>query len=55
MFLSWMVKFNWNDEKNLAQIQAVHDLKHRRPDITVVPAHDEFVAKGLPKYPEFIF
>lgn len=54
-FLSWLVQFNWNDEKNLSQIQAVHDLKNRRPDITVVPAHDEFVAKGLPKYPEFLF
>lgn len=54
-FLSWLVQFNWNDEKNLKQIQAVHDLRNRRPDIMVVPAHDEFVAKGLPKFPEFIF
>lgn len=54
-FLSWLVQFNWNDEKNLTQIQAIHDLRKRRPDITVVPAHDEFVAKGLPQYPEFLF
>lgn len=54
-FLSWLVQFNWSDEKNSKQIQAIHDLTKRRPDITVVPAHDEFVAEGLPKYPEFLF
>lgn len=53
--LSWFVQFNWDDDKNLAQINAVHDLGARRSDITIVPAHDELVAKGLPKFPEFLF
>lgn len=54
-FLSWLVQFNWNDEKNVAQIQKVHDLSQQRPDMTIVPAHDEIVASTLPKFPEFLY
>ena len=53
--LSWLVKVNWNDDMNIAQIQTVHDLHYNRPDITVVPAHDEIVAKGLPAFPAFLY
>lgn len=54
-FLSWLVQFNWDDDKNLTQIQAVHNLSNRNPKITIVPAHDELVAKELPEFPDFLF
>jgi len=53
--LSWFVQFNWNDDENLKQIQAVHDLGIKYPDLTIVPAHDELVSEHLPRFPEFMF
>ncbi|UZE95987.1 MBL fold metallo-hydrolase [Alkalimarinus alittae] len=54
-FLSWLVQFNWDDDKNLTQIQSIHDLSNRNPALTIVPAHDELVAAELPKFPNFLF
>jgi len=53
--LSWLVQFNWSDELNIKRIQAIHELGEELTDLTIVPAHDELVAKNLPQFPNFLF
>ncbi len=51
--IKWLVDVNWDTDKNAEQINRLHQLSKRKPSIKIVPAHDEFVMKQLPIYPEF--
>ncbi|GLQ30210.1 MBL fold metallo-hydrolase [Litoribrevibacter albus] len=49
----WLLNIDQNLEKNNAQVQKIHDLKQQYPELIIVPAHDQFVAKTLPHFPDF--
>ncbi|MFC3151267.1 MBL fold metallo-hydrolase [Litoribrevibacter euphylliae] len=49
----WLLNIDYDLEKNNRQIKKIHDLKQQYPDLVIVPAHDQFVAKQLPHFPEF--
>lgn len=52
-FIDWLVGVDSDYELNNLVIEKLHKLHKDKPDIIIVPAHDEFSLKGLPVYPEF--
>ncbi len=47
------VKLDYDSTSNRRAIVQIHRLMQRYPQLVVVPAHDEFVAKTLPRFPQF--
>jgi N-acyl homoserine lactone hydrolase len=52
-FVDWLVHVDTDYELNSAVIDQVHKLSLSKPDIVIVPAHDELVVQTLPVFPEF--
>tara|TARA_B100001063_G_C16755052_1_gene552623 strand:+ start:1167 stop:2075 length:909 start_codon:yes stop_codon:yes gene_type:complete len=52
-FVHWLVGVDSNYEKNNQVVQSIHNFSLEHPDVVIVPAHDEIVAKTLPRYPNF--
>lgn len=51
--IRWLVDVNWDTEKNTMQIEKLHQLNNNEASVQIIPAHDELVAKTLPRFPEF--
>lgn len=49
----WLTGVDWDREKNTAWIEKIVALSRQYPDLVIVPAHDENVAKDLPVFPAF--
>ncbi len=54
VFVDWLVGVDSHYENNAAQLNKIHQLKQRQPDLIIVPAHDELVNRSLPVFPEFL-
>lgn len=52
-FVQWLVGVDSDFEQNSKVIDAIHKLSLAKPDLIIVPAHDELVIKDLPNYPDF--
>ena len=52
-FVNWLVGVDSNYDKNTQVIRQIHNFSLSNPDVIIVPAHDELVAKNLPRYPLF--
>ena len=52
-FVDWLVGVDTDYELNSLVIEQISKLNLSKPDITIVPAHDELVVKKLPVYPDF--
>lgn len=53
-FVQWLTGVDHDVPKNLTVIDKVHTLSLERPELVIVPAHDEIVTARLPRYPEFL-
>lgn len=53
IFVHWMVGVDTDYEKNNLVVDKIHKLNLTKPDIVIVPAHDELVVKKLAVFPEF--
>lgn len=53
VFVHWLVGVDSNFEENSKVIDAIHQLSLAKPELTIVPAHDELVIKDLPRFPAF--
>ena len=53
VFVDWLVHVDTDYELNSAVIDQLHKLSLSKPDLVIVPAHDELVVKTLPIFPEF--
>lgn len=52
-FVHWMVGVDSDYELNNIVINKIHNLYNAKPNIVIVPAHDEMVVSKLPIYPSF--
>ncbi len=52
-FVHWMVGVDTDYDLNSAVIDQVHQLSLSKPELIVVPAHDEIVVQTLPVFPVF--
>ncbi|AZZ95016.1 MBL fold metallo-hydrolase [Hahella sp. KA22] len=52
-FVRWLASLNDDDSLTERMVAQLHALQEQEPDLTIVPAHDEWIAAGLPHYPEF--
>lgn len=52
-FVHWLVGVDSDYEKNNQVVQKIHNFSVEHPEVVIVPAHDEIVAKTLPRYPNF--
>lgn len=54
---SWLLRqivpVDHDEAANQACIVQIHELMRQHPEVTIVPAHDENVLQGLPKFPAF--
>lgn len=50
-FVQWMTGVDKDYERNARLIERIYQLTKHRPDIEIIPAHDENVLKGLPQFP----
>ncbi len=53
VFVEWLVGVDSDFEKNNQVIDKIHTLSMNKPNIVIVPAHDEQVIQRLPSYPLF--
>jgi len=51
--VQWLVGVDTDREQNLAVLKRIHRLSREQPELDIVPAHDEFVADTLARFPEF--
>lgn len=55
---SWLIKtvvgVDADFEQNAGVVEKVHQLSVDKPEIVIVPAHDERLLKSLPAFPEFL-
>lgn len=42
-----------DEEEAYRRVSQMHQLRKNHPELTIVPAHDEFVAASLPHFPDF--
>ena len=52
-FVHWMVGVDTDYDLNSIVINQIHQLNIAKPNIVIVPAHDELVVSKLPIYPSF--
>ncbi len=52
-FLEWYVDVNWSEQANKEATVSINRILTSNPSIQIVPAHDEYVAATMPKFPEF--
>ena len=52
-FVDWMVGVDTDFELNNMVIKKIHSLSLAKPELVIVPAHDELVVKSLPIFPMF--
>tara|TARA_R110001592_G_scaffold362052_1_gene674728 strand:- start:4471 stop:5382 length:912 start_codon:yes stop_codon:yes gene_type:complete len=52
-FVHWLVGVDTDYEMNSTVIDQIHKLSLAKPEIAIVPAHDELVVQTLPVFPEF--
>lgn len=52
-FVHWMVGVDSDYELNNQVVEKIHNLSISKPNLVIVPAHDEYVNRSLPQYPEF--
>lgn len=53
VFVQWLSHVDSDRERNSQQLKRVHELHLRDPELLIIPAHDEFVAAGLARFPAF--
>lgn len=53
VFVQWLSHVDSDRERNSQQLKRVHELHQRDPELLIIPAHDEFVAAGLARFPAF--
>ncbi|MAD27822.1 MAG: MBL fold metallo-hydrolase [Pseudomonadales bacterium] len=53
VFVQWLSHVDSDRERNSQQLKRVHELHQRDPELLIIPAHDEFVAAGLTRFPAF--
>jgi len=51
--VQWLSHVDSDRERNSQQLKRVHELHQRDPELLIIPAHDEFVAAGLARFPAF--
>lgn len=54
VFVDWLVGVDSDFEKNSEVIEKIHQLSVNKPDIVIVPAHDELVISQLPNFPTYL-
>lgn len=52
MFVQWMTGVDKDYDKNQALVKKIHDLSKRKPELVIVPAHDEKVLDSMPVFPQ---
>ncbi|GGX47144.1 MBL fold metallo-hydrolase [Saccharospirillum salsuginis] len=51
--VQWLAGVDADREQNLSVLQRIHRLSRDQPDLDIIPAHDEFVADTLARFPQF--
>lgn len=51
--VQWLVRVDADREQNQSVLERIHRLSRDRPELDIVPAHDEHVAETLARFPEF--
>ncbi|MEH6490879.1 MBL fold metallo-hydrolase [Halopseudomonas sp.] len=53
LFVQWIAHVDSDREANAHVLQQIHQLHQQQPDLLIVPAHDEEVARQLAQFPQF--